>query len=209
MHRGIYRKYIKRPMDFILSLLAIIVLSPVLLITALLFRIKLGSPVIFKQKRPGLNERIFTLYKFRTMTDERNDNGEFEPNYWLSCMIIDRDAMCPQARDDHKAVYHPEHGNPCPMEILEKLASYNTEGRPIWKPMHMQPVYRDSAFVNRYGFARGLSDAYIDGGMIGNEGLPADVGADIFERGLHLPSDNKMTKAEQDRIIEIVRACFE
>ena len=70
-----YRKYIKRLLDFILSLLALIILSPVLLITALLVRIKLGSPVIFKQKRPGLNEKIFTLYKFRTMTDKKDDEG--------------------------------------------------------------------------------------------------------------------------------------
>lgn len=77
---GIYRRFIKRPMDFILSLIAIIVLSPVLLIVALLVRIKLGSPVIFKQKRPGLNEKIFTLYKFRTMTDERDENGELLPD---------------------------------------------------------------------------------------------------------------------------------
>ena len=73
---GIYRRYIKRPMDFILALSAIIVLSPVLLIIAILVRIKLGSPVIFKQQRPGLNEKIFTLYKFRTMTDEKDAKGE-------------------------------------------------------------------------------------------------------------------------------------
>jgi undecaprenyl phosphate N,N'-diacetylbacillosamine 1-phosphate transferase len=77
---GVYRKYIKRPMDFILSLCAIIVLAPVLMIIAILVRIKLGSPVLFKQKRPGLNEKIFTLYKFRTMTDERNENGELLPD---------------------------------------------------------------------------------------------------------------------------------
>mgnify|MGYP001007010421 CR=1 FL=1 len=77
---GIYKKYIKRPMDFILSLIAIIVLSPVLLIVAILVRTKLGSPVIFKQKRPGLNEKIFTLYKFRTMTDERDKFGELLPD---------------------------------------------------------------------------------------------------------------------------------
>jgi len=74
---GVYRRYFKRPMDFILSLLAIILLSPVLMVVAVLVRVKLGSPVIFKQKRPGLNEEIFTLYKFRTMTDERDDKGEF------------------------------------------------------------------------------------------------------------------------------------
>lgn len=77
---GIYRRYIKRPMDFILSLLAIIILSPVLLAVALLVKIKLGSPVIFKQKRPGLNEKIFTLYKFRTMTDEKDENGKLLPD---------------------------------------------------------------------------------------------------------------------------------
>lgn len=74
--KGIYERYIKRPMDFVLSLLAIIVLSPVLLLVAILVRIKLGSPVIFKQQRPGLNERIFTMCKFRTMTDERDEDGE-------------------------------------------------------------------------------------------------------------------------------------
>lgn len=70
-----YRKYFKRVFDFVCSLLALIVLSPVLLITALLVRIKLGTPVIFKQKRPGLNEKIFTLYKFRTMTDQKDEQG--------------------------------------------------------------------------------------------------------------------------------------
>jgi len=77
---GIYRNYIKRPMDFILSLLAIIVLLPILLIVAVLVRVKLGSPVIFKQKRPGLNEKIYTIYKFRTMTNKRNENGELLPD---------------------------------------------------------------------------------------------------------------------------------
>ena len=78
---GLYRRFFKRPMDFILSLLALIVLSPVFLVVAVLVRVKLGSPVIFKQKRPGLNEKIFTMYKFRTMTDERDENGELLPNH--------------------------------------------------------------------------------------------------------------------------------
>lgn len=77
---GLYRKYFKRPMDFILSLMAIVVLSPVLIIVGILVRVKLGSPVLFKQKRPGLNEKIFTMYKFRTMTDEKDENGELLPN---------------------------------------------------------------------------------------------------------------------------------
>jgi undecaprenyl phosphate N,N'-diacetylbacillosamine 1-phosphate transferase len=77
---GIYRRYFKRPMDFILSLIAIVVLSPVFLVVAILVRMKLGSPVLFKQQRPGLNEKIFKMYKFRTMTDERDENGELLPD---------------------------------------------------------------------------------------------------------------------------------
>lgn len=77
---GLYRRYFKRPMDFILSLLAIIVLSPILAIIAILVKVNLGSPVIFRQERPGLNERIFTLYKFRTMTDKRDQNGDLLPD---------------------------------------------------------------------------------------------------------------------------------
>jgi undecaprenyl phosphate N,N'-diacetylbacillosamine 1-phosphate transferase len=76
----IYKRYFKRPMDFFLSLAAIIVLSPVLLVIGLLVRVKLGKPVLFKQKRPGINGKIFTLYKFRTMTDERDENGELLPD---------------------------------------------------------------------------------------------------------------------------------
>lgn len=78
--KGIYERFFKRPMDFILSLIAIIVLSPILLIVAILVRIKLGSPILFTQRRPGLNEKIFTMYKFRTMTDEKDSNGEFLPD---------------------------------------------------------------------------------------------------------------------------------
>ncbi len=80
VHGDIYRRYIKRPMDFILSLIAIIILSPVMLIITILVRVKLGSPILFKQKRPGLNEKIFTIYKFRTMTDERDKNGALLPD---------------------------------------------------------------------------------------------------------------------------------
>lgn len=124
------------------------------------------------------------------------------PNYWLSAMIIDKDAMCKQVRDDSKALYIKEPGKTCPTEILETVASYNAEGRPIWKPMHMQPMYRMHEFVTREGSGRAKTNAYIAGGV-------ADVGADIFERGLCLPSDNKMTAAEQDKVIEIIRSCFE
>lgn len=79
-HKGIYEKYIKRLLDIVLSLLAIIILSPLLIILAILVKMKLGSPVIFKQKRPGKNEKIFNLYKFRSMTDERDENGELLPD---------------------------------------------------------------------------------------------------------------------------------
>ena len=78
--KGVYEKYIKRPLDFLLSLLALIVLSPILLIVAVLVRIKLGSPVIFKQQRPGLNGEIFNVYKFRTMTNAKDENGKLLPD---------------------------------------------------------------------------------------------------------------------------------
>ena len=78
--RGFYEKYIKRIFDIVLSGLALIILSPVIAIVALLVRVKLGSPVIFKQDRPGLNEKIFKMYKFRSMTDDRDENGELLPD---------------------------------------------------------------------------------------------------------------------------------
>ena len=127
--------------------------------------------------------------------------ADTQPNYWLSAMIIDREAMCKQVRDDTTALYISEKGKTCPTEILETLASYNAEGRPIWKPMHMQPMYRMHEFITRSGSARAKTNAYIAGGI-------ADVGADIFERGLCLPSDNKMTAEEQAKVIEIVKSCF-
>lgn len=130
------------------------------------------------------------------------DSKSSEPNFWLSCMIIDEKAMCRQVRGERDALFIPEHGKSCPTEILEAIASVNAEGRPIWKPMHMQPIYRMNPFVARDGSGRARTNAYLDGGC-------ADVGMDIFERGLCLPSDNKMTTEQQDRIIEVVRACFE
>lgn len=125
-----------------------------------------------------------------------------KPNYWLSCLLIDEEAMCKQVRSDNEALYQPEHGKSCPTEILERLAQYNAEGRPIWKPMHMQPMYRNHGFITVDGSGRCRTNAYIAGGCV-------DVGADIFHRGLCLPSDNKMTAGEQDMVIEVVKACFE
>lgn len=124
-----------------------------------------------------------------------------EPNYWLSAMILDENAMCKQVRDDSNALFVKEPGKTCPTEILEVLAQYNAEGRPIWKPMHMQPMYRMHEFVTRDGSGRCKTNAYIAGSA-------ADVGADIFARGLCLPSDNKMSADEQDAIIEMVKSCF-
>lgn len=125
-----------------------------------------------------------------------------EPNYWLSALIIDEDAMCKQVRNDNNAIYIAEKRKSCPTEILEAISSINAEGRPIWKPMHMQPMYRMHECIGRDGSIRCRTNAYIEGGV-------KDVGADIFNRGLCLPSDNKMTAEEQDRIIEVIRACFE
>ena len=126
-----------------------------------------------------------------------------EANYWLSCMILDKDAMCKQVRGEKDALFIPEPGKTCPTEILEAIASINAEGRPIWKPMHMQPMYRTNAFVTGSGNGRGRSNAYIQ------ETGAVDVGADIFERGLCLPSDNKMTTEQQEVIIAVIRKCFE
>lgn len=124
------------------------------------------------------------------------------PNFWLSCLIIDEDAMCKQVRDDQKALYISAEGKSCPTEILETLARFNAEGRPIWKPMHSQPIYRTHAFVTASGNGRGQSNAYIDNGKV------KDVGMDIFRRGLCLPSDNKMTVEQQEIIIELIHRCF-
>lgn len=125
-----------------------------------------------------------------------------EPNYWLSCLLIDEKAMCKQMRSEKESLYITEPYKSCPTEILEALAAFNAEGRPIWKPMHMQPIYRMNPFVTAEGNGRGRTNAYIKGSEV-------DVGADIFERGLCLPSDNKMTVEQQDRIIDIVRRSFE
>lgn len=136
---------------------------------------------IYERYREGLKDLPVKMNPF--------DPERSRPNYWLSCMIIDEDAMCEQSRDNTKASYYPESGKSCPTEILEAIASLNAEGRPIWKPMHMQPIYHDHAFVIAEG------DNY-------------DVGADIFKRGLCLPSDNKMTLEQQEIIMQTVRDCF-
>ena len=130
------------------------------------------------------------------------DKENSEPNFWLSCLLIDPEAMCRQVRGEQEALYISEPGKSCPTEILETLAKYNAEGRPIWKPMHMQPMYRMHEVVGRDGSLRCRTNAYIAGGV-------EDIGADIFQRGVCLPSDNKMTAEEQELVIEVIRGCFE
>ncbi len=156
------------------------------------------------QEHIDSKRRVYERYKagFADLPVSMNPIVEgTEPNYWLSCMIVNSEAMCKQVRDDSRALYVKEKGKTCPTEILEKLSECNAEGRPIWKPMHMQPMYRMHEVVGKEGSLRCRTDAYISGGV-------KDVGADIFARGLCLPSDNKMSEAEQDRVIEIVRSCF-
>ena len=129
------------------------------------------------------------------------DREKSVPNFWLSCMIIDEDAMAPQLRGEQDYLYQSEPGKSSPHEILDALAAFNAEGRPIWKPMHMQPIYRTHAFITAEGNGRGRSNAYIAGSGV-------DIGAELFRRGLCLPSDNKMTAEQQDRVIEIIHRCF-
>lgn len=148
---------------------------------------------IYERYEEGLKDLPIKMNPFNTK--------ESEPNFWLSCMIIDGDAMCRQNRSDEEVLFISEHGKSCPTEVLEMLAKYNAEGRPIWKPMHMQPIYRNNVFVTRDGDGRAKTDAYIEGKYM-------SVGTDIFNRGLCLPSDNKMTPAEQNDIIKLIHECF-
>ena len=148
---------------------------------------------IYERYREGLNDLPVSMNPVPAGT---------EPNYWLSCMLIDEEAMCETVRGEKKAMFHSEPGKSCPTEILEALAAFNAEGRPIWKPMHLQPIFRMHEFITTNGTGRARSNAYIkETGM-------KDVGADIFERGLCLPSDNKMTEGQQDFIIDIIHRCF-
>ena len=156
---------------------------------------------IYERYREGLKDLPVEMNPY--------DSENSKPNFWLSCMIIKPEAMCKQVRSECEALYIPEVGKTCPTEILETLAKYNAEGRPIWKPMHMQPIYRNNPFITREGDGRAKTNAYIAGGTAGKDGKPLDVGMDIFHRGLCLPSDNKMTKEQQDIVIEIVKSCFE
>lgn len=149
---------------------------------------------------------IYMRYKeaFKDLPVKMNpyDEAKSEPNFWLSCMIIDDDAMCKQVRGEQDYCYITEKGKTCPHEILDKLSEINAEGRPIWKPMHMQPIYRMNPFITKNGNGRAMTNAYI-------AGEAQDIGMDIFNRGVCLPSDNKMTPEQQDMIIELIKSCFE
>ena len=159
-------------------------------------------------QKKAIYERYKEGFKDLPVTMNPYDEENSEPNFWLSCLLIEPEAMCRQVRDEQEALYISAPGKSCPTEILETLAKYNAEGRPIWKPMHMQPIYRMNGFVTREGSGRAKTNAYIEGGAVGKDGKPLDVGMDIFQRGLCLPSDNKMTAEEQETIIEIILNCF-
>ena len=148
---------------------------------------------IYERYKAGLKDLPLLLNPF--------DNENSNPNFWLSCLIVDSDAMCRQVRSENETCYIKETGKTCPTEILESLSKINAEGRPIWKPMHMQPIYRMNPFITREGSGRAGTNAYISGKI-------TDIGMDIYSRGLCLPSDIKMTTDEQDRIIEVIRSCF-
>lgn len=136
-------------------------------------------------------KRVFDIYRegLKDLPISMNPHLDCsEPNFWLSCILIDRDAMCEQSRTEHDAEFVTGDGKSCPTEILEQLIIHNAEGRPIWKPMHLQPIFKDNDFISAE-----------DG---------KDVSADIFERGMCLPSDIKMTKEQQKIVIEIIKSCF-
>ena len=146
----------------------------------------------YLQEHIAQKKAIYMRYKeaFQDLPVTMNpyDPEKAEPNFWLSCLLIDKNTMCKQVRSATEAWFHKEPGKTCPTEILEKLAAINAEGRPIWKPMHLQPIFRNHGFVTRKDTA---------------------VGTNLFERGLCLPSDNKMTAQQQDVIIRVIRSCFD
>lgn len=148
---------------------------------------------IYEKYREGLKDLPITMNPY--------DEERSVPNFWLSCMLIDPDAMADQVRGESEYMYTTEPGKSTPHEILDALNFYGCEGRPIWKPMHMQPIYRMSAFVAADGSESEKSLSSAESG--------ADVGADIFRRGLCLPSDIKMRASEQELIIDVIHRCFE
>ena len=149
---------------------------------------------IYERYKEGLKDLPVTMNPF----NKQNSS----PNFWLSCILINEEAMCETVRGEQDYLYESKPGKSCPQEILDAMLSFNAEGRPIWKPMHLQPMYMQNPFITTQGNGRGQSNAYIAGNSV-------DVGADIFRRGLCLPSDNKMTEAEQNMVIDIIKRCFQ
>ena len=152
-------------------------------------------------QKKAINERYKEGFKDLPVTMNPYDEAHSEPNFWLSCLLIDEEAMAPMQRGERNYLYKSEPGKTCPHEILDELNAINAEGRPIWKPMHMQPIYRNHPFVTKRGDGRAQTNAYIEGEAV-------DTGMDIFRRGVCLPSDNKMTPEQQEVIIEVVKRCF-
>lgn len=130
------------------------------------------------------------------------DGENCEPNFWLSCMLIDENYMSGMLRSDCEYFYNSSHGKSSPMEIYDALAAFHIESRPIWKPMHLQPLFRRNGFVTVEG-CRNCNELFYIKTI-----EPADIGADIFQRGLCLPSDIKMTEEEQEEVIRIVKGSF-
>lgn len=147
-------------------------------------------------------ECIYGLYSDRLepLGVELNpyDAEESEPNYWISCMRIHPNSLCPMTRSDQSCTYKNVHGRTCPMEVLEALEAFNVEGCAVWKPMHLQPMYRNHEFIS------------VDGGRCAFNRVTesVDEGRSLFDQGVCLPSDIKMTVEEQERIIEIIYACY-
>ena len=148
---------------------------------------------IYQRYKEGLKDLPVSMNPY--------DAENSQPNFWLSCLLIDKDAMAPHVRGAADELWKHKEGKSSPGEILAAIAAFGSEGRPIWKPMHLQPIYSTAPFVTAEGNGRGKTNAYIAGSGV-------DVGADIFARGLCLPSDNKMTIEQQDRIIDIIHRCF-
>lgn len=137
------------------------------------------------QKR-AIYERYKKGFKNLPVSMNPYDGQKSSPNYWLSCLLIDEEAMAPHVRGEQDQLWQHVSGKSSPGEILDALSFYKAEGRPIWKPMHMQPIYKSNAFITAEGNGRARTNAYI-------YSTDADIGADLFRRGLCLPSDNKMT----------------
>ena len=137
-----------------------------------------------------LKKKIYDRYKegLKDLPIKMNPYLDYsKPIFWLSCLEILEEGMCKMERTDLTYFYVKESGKSCPEHIREKLLEYNVESRPIWKPMHLQPIYAGYDYIKA-----------------GDK----DVCSDIFDRGLCLPSDIKMSEEEQDIIIEIIRDCF-